>query len=184
VIRVPSIHRLASALAVTAFVAGCATQSAASPTATPGSAATATPGASNPAATPAGTPGAITGGLTINVTQDATMGAYITGKDGLTLYLFTPDTATSSACTGGCADTWPALTLPAGQSPTAGAGVTGTFSTLTRTDGTIQVVFNGHPLYYFSGDSAAGQTNGQGLSGKWYIVSPSGDQITAAVIGY
>ena len=93
--------------------------------------------------------------------------------NGRTLYWFAPDAATRSACSGSCAAYWPPVTGPA----TAGPGVTGKLSVLTRSDGSVQAAYNGHPLYTYVGDSARGQANGNGLNlngGLWYEVTPSG----------
>jgi len=103
----------------------------------------------------------------------------ITNAKGFTLYSFAPDTATTSKCSGACAQIWPPVKGPA----TAGPGVTGKLTTITRSDGTKQVTYDGHPLYYFVGDSAAGQTNGQGsdnFGAKWWLVASSGAKITAS----
>jgi len=81
----------------------------------------------------------------------------------MTLYTFDNDVAGSgvSACTGTCLVNWPALTIAAGDTPTGGAGVTGTLGTITRTDnGARQVTYNGLPLYFFIGDTAPGNTAG------------------------
>jgi len=81
----------------------------------------------------------------------------------MTLYTFDKDVAGSgvSNCTGGCLTTWPALTVAAGDTPTGGAGVTGTLGTITRADnGALQVTYNGLPLYFFANDKAPGDTNG------------------------
>ena len=86
---------------------------------------------------------------------------------GRTLYWFAPDTAAKSACYGSCAAYWPPVKGPA----TAGPGVTGTLSTLTRSDGSVQAAYDGHPLYTYVGDSAPGQANGNGLNlngGLWH----------------
>lgn len=91
--------------------------------------------------------------------------------EGRTLYLFTNDTSTTSTCTGACADTWPALTVDGDA--TAGDGAD---QALLEVVGG-QVVYNGHPLYTFSGDTAPGDANGQGVGGVWYMVSPAGDAI-------
>ncbi len=101
----------------------------------------------------------------------------LTGGDkGLTLYMFTPDTAKKSACTGDCAASWPPFTSDA--APTLGAGLDAEdFKTITRDDGSKQVTFYGHPLYFFAGDTAAGQSNGQGLGGKWYVLDSEGNPI-------
>jgi predicted lipoprotein with Yx(FWY)xxD motif len=93
--------------------------------------------------------------------------------NGRTLYWFAPDTAARSACYGSCAAYWPPVKGPA----TAGPGVTGTLSVLTRSDGSVQAAYNGHPLYTYVGDSAPGQANGNGLNlngGLWHEVPASG----------
>jgi predicted lipoprotein with Yx(FWY)xxD motif len=92
---------------------------------------------------------------------------------GLTLYSFAPDTATKSACYGTCAVYWPPVTGPV----TAGPGVTGKLATIKRSDGSIQAAYDGHPLYTYVGDSAAGQANGNNLNlngGLWREVPASG----------
>jgi predicted lipoprotein with Yx(FWY)xxD motif len=98
----------------------------------------------------------------------------LTNARGLTLYWFAPDTATKSACYGDCAAYWPPVT----GTPTAGPGVTGKLGTITRTDGTTQATYDGHPLYTYIGDSAPGQASGNNLNlngGLWHDVpvSPS-----------
>jgi predicted lipoprotein with Yx(FWY)xxD motif len=91
----------------------------------------------------------------------------------MTVYTFTHDTKGSgtSACTAGCLQRWPALTVPSGTTPTAGDGVTGTLGTITRPDdGSTQVTYNGLPLYFFSGDAAPGDANG--VYPNWEAVKP------------
>jgi len=91
----------------------------------------------------------------------------------MTLYTFDKDVAASgvSNCTGGCLANWPALTVAAGQTPTGGAGVTGTLGTITRADnGALQVTYNGLPLYFYAGDKAPGDTNGS--YPNWNLVKP------------
>jgi predicted lipoprotein with Yx(FWY)xxD motif len=93
--------------------------------------------------------------------------------NGRTLYWFAPDTAARSACYGSCAAYWPPVKGPA----TAGPGVTGKLSVLTRSDGSVQAAYDGHPLYTYVGDSAPGQANGNGLNlngGLWHEVTASG----------
>jgi predicted lipoprotein with Yx(FWY)xxD motif len=93
--------------------------------------------------------------------------------NGRTLYWFAPDTAARSACYGSCAAYWPPVKGPA----TAGPGVTGTLSVLTRSDGSVQAAYDGHPLYTYVGDSAPGQANGNNLNlngGLWHEVPASG----------
>jgi predicted lipoprotein with Yx(FWY)xxD motif len=97
----------------------------------------------------------------------------VAGSNGLTVYNFTKDTKDSgtSACTGGCPETWPALTVPAGGTPTGGSGVTGTLGTITRADtGDLQVTYNGLPLYFFKNDQAPGDANG--IYENWVVVKP------------
>ena len=102
------------------------------------------------------------------------MGKYLTGEDGKTLYVFTVDSANKSACTDACANTWPPFTLDTGETVKAGDGVTGALTTFARADGKMQVAINGLPLYYFAKDTKAGDTNGQGLNGKWFAANPAG----------
>ena len=93
--------------------------------------------------------------------------------NGRTLYWFAPDTAARSACYGSCAAYWPPVKGPA----TAGPGVTGKLSVLTRSDGSVQAAYDGHPLYTYVGDSAPGQANGNELNlngGLWHEVTASG----------
>ncbi|MHB9034286.1 MAG: hypothetical protein ACYC6L_14710 [Anaerolineae bacterium] len=120
---------------------------------------------------------------TILAGNSSTYGAYLTDSKGMSVYLYTKDTSGVSNCTGNCATNWPPLTVPAGTQPTAGSGVTGTLGTITRADGTLQVTLNGAPLYYFVQDKAAGEMNGQGVNGIWFLVSPSGTAIASTSSG-
>jgi predicted lipoprotein with Yx(FWY)xxD motif len=107
--------------------------------------------------------------------------SFLTNSAGRSLYLWTPDTMTTSMCSGACATAWPPLTIKG--APTGGSGVTaGDLGTIKRSDGRTQVTYAGHPLYTFAGDSGAGQTNGEGSNGfgaPWYLVAPSGQQLTS-----
>ena len=103
-------------------------------------------------------------------TGSTSLGTVLTNSQGLTLYYFTPEQGSKVACTGSCASTWPPLT--ASGAPSAPSGVSGTFATVTLADGSMEVTYNGWPLHTYSGDSAAGQTNGQGIGGKWYAATP------------
>jgi predicted lipoprotein with Yx(FWY)xxD motif len=134
-----------------------------------------------PATNPPGTTAA-GGGLTLALSTSATLGSYVAGKDGMSLYVFGKDTATTSACNtaSDCQTTWPPLTVASASDVTAGSGVTGTLGTITRADGTLQVTLGGHPLYYYSGDGKAGDTTGQGLFDLWYVASATGDPVGAS----
>jgi predicted lipoprotein with Yx(FWY)xxD motif len=92
------------------------------------------------------------------------------------LYLFTPDNQGEPTCYDTCADNWPALEGAA----LAGDGVDESLlGTTTRTDGSIQATYNGWPLYYFAGDPAAGDTNGQGLNDVWWVIDATGNAVSA-----
>jgi predicted lipoprotein with Yx(FWY)xxD motif len=104
--------------------------------------------------------------LTVSHTK---AGDALAGAGGKTLYILTNDAGGKSTCTSGaCATAWPALKGD-GSQVQGGSGVSGTFGTTTWADGTKQVTHNGQPLYYFTGDSAAGDSNGQGTNGVWFI---------------
>ena len=92
----------------------------------------------------------------------------------MTLYVFKNDTAGTSVCNGECATNWPPLLVEAGGSVTPGPGISGAIGTTTRDDGTTQVTYEGAPLYYFVGDTAAGDTNGHGLNDVWFVATSTG----------
>ena len=151
-----------AALALT--VSACASSGSSSTTP---AAAGSSPASSAAAASPAAAGGTALAVRTIGSQQ------VVTNSAGRTLYWFAPDTSTASKCTGSCATYWPPVKGPA----TAGSGVTGTLATITRSDGTTQATYDGHPLYTYVGDTAPGQAkgNGQNLSGGlWYEMTVSG----------
>jgi predicted lipoprotein with Yx(FWY)xxD motif len=120
-------------------------------------------GASGPGASPVGELG----------TAQIAGATVLTDAKGLTLYSFAPDTPSMSNCNGTCAGYWPPVT----GTPAAGPGVTGKLSTIKRSDGTTQAVYNGHPLYTYVGDAAPGQAHGNNLNlngGLWHEVTVSG----------
>ena len=95
----------------------------------------------------------------------------LTNAKGFTLYAFAPDTSTKSNCNGTCAQNWPPV-----QGPVTAAGVTGTFGTIKRSDGSVQATFDGHPLYTYVSDTAPGQNSGDGVNldgGLWHEVKVS-----------
>ena len=127
---------------------------------------------STPAAVGSSPATAAAGGTTLDA---RTIGSQqvLTNSAGKTLYWFALDTSTASKCTGSCATYWPPVKGPA----TAGSGVTGTLGTITRTDGTTQATYDGHPLYTYVADTAPGQAKGNGLNlsgGLWYEMTVSG----------
>jgi predicted lipoprotein with Yx(FWY)xxD motif len=101
---------------------------------------------------------------TVHAQQVADMGSVLVDSKGFTLYVLGGETATSIKCTGSCAANWPPLTIPSGAQPRAGSGVSGMLGTVQRPDGSLQVTYNGMPLYTFVGDSGPGQATGQGVA--------------------
>src|SRR5215469_243083 len=133
-------------------------------------------GGNSPAAAPA-TSAAGTAATTLDAKKVG--GAMLlTNSKGSTLYWFVPDTATQSKCNGTCAHYWPPVKGPA----SAMSGVKGTLTVITRSDGTKQAVWNGHPLYTYAGDTAPGQAKGNGLNisgGVWHDIVLSGSAAPA-----
>jgi predicted lipoprotein with Yx(FWY)xxD motif len=108
--------------------------------------------------------------------QSTSLGTVLVDGHGRTVYVFANDKTNKSTCNGACAGDWPPVAAPS-PLPASGSGVSGAIGATTRSDGKRQLTVAGHPLYIFSGDSAAGQTNGQGLTlngGLWTVVSPAG----------
>src|SRR6476661_1486691 len=122
------------------------------------------------------------GAATVATAKVGDLGTVLVNGDGMTLYLFEADSGSTSNCTGECAGIWPPLTTTGNATGTMGAS-SSMLGTTTRDDGTTQVTYNGHPVYLYTGDTAAGQANGEGLNhfgGLWYAVSTAG---TAAMPG-
>jgi predicted lipoprotein with Yx(FWY)xxD motif len=122
--------------------------------------------------------------LTVSTVHSASLGTILVDQAGLTLYRYTPDGTGKTTCTGACATAWPPLVVL----PTAATHLTGKdgvttseLGTITRPGGAKQVTFKGMPLYRFAGDTAAGQTKGQGVAGAWFVVSTSAAPTTPAV---
>ena len=121
-----------------------------------------------PTPTPTAAPATI---ATAQATVNGKTVTILTDAQGKTLYYFAPDTATKIACTGGCAQAWPPLLFNGSGSPIGSSSLTGTLSVLNNANGN-QVLYSGYPLYTFSGDTAAGQTKGEGIAGKWFVATP------------
>ncbi len=120
---------------------------------------------------------------TVITTKTSSGGSFLTNGAGRAIYLFMADSTGKSACDGACAAAWPPVIATAQPTATGGAQASG-LSTITRSDGTKQVTYDGHPLYYFTGDTGPGTDKGQGLDNfgaKWWLVAPTGSSITTAV---
>lgn len=131
-----------------------------------------TPAASTPASTP-------TGAATVAVASSAKLGQILVDGSGRTLYLFAADKGASSTCYGSCATYWPPLLT--NGAPKAGAGADAMLlGTTNRTDGTIEVTYNGHPLYYVVTDHNPGDATGQAVNNfgaAWFVLGPDGNKI-------
>lgn len=121
-----------------------------------------------------------TGAATVKTATASGLGTILVDGQGRTIYLFERDRGPTSTCTGACIANWPAVTTHG--KPQAGGGVAAAkLGVSKRSDGTTQAVYAGHPLYYYAGDAAAGETNGQGLNffgALWYVMGPKGSAIT------
>ena len=160
-------------LGLVALIAACSTPAAttAPSVAAPSVAPSEAPASEAPASE---APPSAAADATIALATNA-LGEIIVDAEGKTLYAFTPDTAGESTCYDDCAAQWPPLLATDAAAISAGAGLDATkLTTVDRTDGTKQVKYGDWPLYFFAGDSAAGDTNGQGLGTKWYVVDSAG----------
>jgi predicted lipoprotein with Yx(FWY)xxD motif len=147
--------------------AGGTTTAATGPTETTASGSTAT-----------GASGTVPEGSASVMTADSDFGEIVVDAEGRTLYLFDPDEGGKSTCYDDCEASWPPLLFDGSPS---GDGVDASLlGTTERKDGSTQVTLDGWPLYYFAGDAAPGDTNGQGVGEVWHVVAPDGTAITDA----
>ncbi|HTA36531.1 MAG TPA: hypothetical protein VK761_07440 [Solirubrobacteraceae bacterium] len=163
-----------AATASVALLAGCGSSSSSSSTAasTPAS----TPTESTPATT---TAAAAKPGVAVETAHNKLGTILVAGPEKKTVYLFEADRGASSTCNGDCASDWPPVTTE-GAPTASGGALSGDLGTTTRSDGTKQVTYKGHPLYFFEGDKSSGQTNGEGsnaFGAGWYVMKPSGKKI-------
>lgn len=110
--------------------------------------------------------------IQVGTRTSATLGTFLVGPTGLTLYTLSSDPANGSTCIGQCATFWPPLVVAPGGTVSAGSGVSGTVATFARSDGSTQVSLSGRALYYYGGDAASGDTNGEGIvsfGGTWHV---------------
>ena len=110
---------------------------------------------------------------------NTSIGEVLADVDGKTVYMFKPDSQDASACTEGCAQAWPPLTVEGDGVPTCGPGLDeALMGTAPRDDGSMQVTYNGHRLYVFSGDAEPGDTKGQGVGDVWFPLDAAGEPIS------
>ena len=174
--KIPRFALLAlAALALGIAAAGCGGSSSSS--ATPAASGTNASSGSSGAYGYGGGGGSSTSSSAVTVkTASSPLGTILVDQDGKTLYLFEADSMNKSNCSGGCLTLWPPVM--ANGKATAGSGVSA--GMIGTASGSSQVTYAGHPLYWFSGDTAAGDTNGEGLTdfgGAWYAVSPAGKAV-------
>ena len=142
-------------------LAACGSQAGPAATASPSPTASATPSATTTPAT----------GPIVLAQSVGTMGTIlVAAANNHTVYTFDSDTPGVSKCTGGCASTWPPVSIASGTTPTGGPGVTGQLGTITRADGSLQVTYKGLPLYFFHSDANPGDTKGNYTG--WSLVKP------------
>jgi predicted lipoprotein with Yx(FWY)xxD motif len=173
---------LPSLVAIAAIAAACSSgggattaPSAAAPTTAPSSA----PASVEPSAAASEAASPAAGAVSLAL-ADSTLGKIVVDGAGNTLYMFTPDEDAGGkpTCNDDCATNWPALTADDAAAVSVGTGLDATkVSVVDRTDGGKQVKYGEYPLYHFASDTAAGQTNGQGKGGKWYVVGADGEPI-------
>lgn len=185
--RVPGQAKLVAvtggALAAALLAAACSSGSSSS---TAASAPSSSPAAAGGSSSAAAGGSSASGGATTITTASAAGGTILTDGSGHAVYLFAKDTGSTSTCSGACAGAWPAVTT-AGSAIAAGSAKASDLGTITRSDGTKQVTYDGHPLYYFAGDSGPGMATGQGINNfgaKWWLVAPTGDDVTASVSSF
>jgi predicted lipoprotein with Yx(FWY)xxD motif len=169
-------------LAGVALIAAACSSGASTST---GAAAPASGSGSGASGAAAGSSSGASGSMVIT-TASAAGGTFLTDGSGRAVYLWAKDTGGMSACSGACSGSWPPVTAT-GTVTATGSAKPADLGTITRSDGTKQVTYDGHPLYYYVGDSGAGTASGQGsdqFGAKWWLVAPSGGDVTASVSSF
>jgi predicted lipoprotein with Yx(FWY)xxD motif len=119
------------------------------------------------------------GAASVVSTKTSSLGTFLVDANGRALYLWDADHGSKSTCSGACAQAWPPLTTT-GTPKASGAVKASLLGTIKRADGSREVTYAGHPLYYYVGDTGPGQTTGQGSNGfgaPWWVVTPAGKAI-------
>jgi predicted lipoprotein with Yx(FWY)xxD motif len=162
---------IAVSIFIAMFIAGCSSPAPA----TPNGGGSYGSGNTNPPATTTPTTGGSGASVVIQTATATVKGqseTVLADTRGMTLYYFAADSATKSACSSSCAQMWPPQLFTGSGGPTSSTTLAGKLSVQTDANGN-QVEYNGHPLYTFSGDTAPGQTNGEGLFGAWFVATPN-----------
>jgi predicted lipoprotein with Yx(FWY)xxD motif len=168
-----SLGVLGAAASAIALLAGCGSSSSSTTGSTSAATAASTTQSTAPAATAAAP------GVTVQVKKGKLGPILAVGPNRLTVYLFEADKGTASACTGACAKLWPPVTT-AGAPVAAAGAVSADLGTVARADGTKQVTYKGHPVYFFAKDGDAGDSYGEGVKAfgaEWYVMRPNGSKV-------
>lgn len=123
------------------------------------------------------TAGPVEGAPSDVMLSDSTFGPILTDGAGNTLYMYAPDSPDAATCNIGCSGAWPPYFFDG--TPSVGEGLNLDLFTTVPSEGGSQLAYNGHPLYFFGGDSGPGDTNGQGSGGLWFVLDAEGNQISA-----
>ncbi len=174
--RHPSVFAITALAGAGLLGAGCGSSGGGASSSN--AAATNAPAVSNTAAssTQSTTPAA---GTTVGTIHTRLGTVLVAGPKHLTVYLFEADKGTTSNCSAACAQAWPPVTT-SGSPKAEGAAKAADLGTTERSDGTRQVTYHGHPLYYYVSDSSSGETTGQGVKSfgaAWYVMNPQGAKI-------
>ncbi len=132
------------------------------------------PDGTSPQQPPTGDGTGVSQNLILGINVTSSLGQYLSAYNGMTVYTYSPDTATpgASACTGQCAVNWPPYTVASADDIHVSSATEGTVGTITRADGSLQVTYNGKPLYFYNKDKQPGDALGQGVGGVWFVVMP------------
>jgi predicted lipoprotein with Yx(FWY)xxD motif len=173
-VRHPAVSAAATLAAIALVAAGCGSSASTTTSAT-----SSTPAAAATTQSTAAGSTTAAGAIVVSTKHNKLGTVLAAGPKRLTVYMFEGDHGSTSACSGACAHVWPPVTTVA-AAKAAGAAAAGDLGTITRSDGTMQVTYKGHPLYYFARDGDAGDAYGQGVVGfgsSWYVLSPKGSKI-------
>jgi predicted lipoprotein with Yx(FWY)xxD motif len=122
---------------------------------------------------------------TVLEASNASLGTILTDASGMTLYILSSEVGGTIKCSGNCLKVWPPLTVASGATPTGPADLPGKLATVTRPDGTLQVTYQGYPLYHFARDTAPGDTHGHlidAFEGVWLAARPNAVPLSATPV--